>query len=149
MSEKGGNDGFVVDISNLGLETVEAVDVEMEVDVLDALIGRTDGFFELLQSRPDPMGAFVPFEQICKLLGTPDAQQSDFMTPVLAGQLEYNDGPTWNTNPFRHDEGPYDVNGDKDHIFLLGDRFVHARRAIKNASIIKGVVRGLHRHSDL
>jgi hypothetical protein len=30
MSEKG-NDGFVVDISNLGLETVEAVDVEMEM----------------------------------------------------------------------------------------------------------------------
>jgi hypothetical protein len=51
-------------------------------------------------------------------------------------------------NPFRHDEGPYDVNGDKDHI-LLGDRFVHARRAIKNASIIKGVAAGLPRHSDL
>jgi hypothetical protein len=58
------------------------------------LIGRTDGFFELLQSRPDPMGAFVPFEQICKLLGTPMHSNNPIMTPVLAGQLEYNDGPT-------------------------------------------------------
>jgi hypothetical protein len=56
----------------------------MEVDVLDAQAGPMG--FELLQSRPDPKGAFVPFEQICKLLGTPDAQQSDFMTPG-AGQL--------------------------------------------------------------
>jgi hypothetical protein len=58
------------------------------------------------------------------------------MTPVLAGQLEYNDGPT-GTRTFRHDGT---MSTEIKIISLLGDRFVHARRAIKNASIIKGVV---------
>jgi hypothetical protein len=60
------------------------------------------------------MGAFVPFEQICKLLS--ESQRPDFMTPVLAGQMNLTTVQRM-VNPFRHEDGPYDVYGGQDHIF--------------------------------
>jgi hypothetical protein len=50
------------------------------------------------------MGAFVPFEQICKLLGTPDAQQQSDHDACPGGTTGIQRWSDLNTNPFRHDK---------------------------------------------
>lgn len=145
MSSPSSDEPVVIDLTNLDLANTATIDVEVETEVLDTDVGRAEGYLELLQSRPDPLGAFLPFEQLKHMFTSPPQTKTPFVTPVVLGSLNYDDTATNEGQPFVAEPGPHALDGDRDYLFQFGDKFISARGPLKAAAISKGMIAGRSR----